>query len=460
MGNCRCSTRPAHLARDANLAVAQRSSITARAQGGARSGGDAQTEVVHDFSRIATHGREWASRPLFSKPLKVSDPSNTSEREADSVTERLFAIKPAASEPAAAPLLRASSVRAGIYNGGDGQPLSAADRAYFEPRFGVDFSTIRVHTDQRAAEASQSLGARAFTVGSDVVFGAGEYSPGSAAARRLLAHELVHAIQQDNFRAPDGPGGSQTRHRQLASQISATGDLGIQRSVQRSGVRSPEEVLAKIRTFTDLYDQMQSPLGELFLLGQDFDPGAGQDSPLNAFVYTCLGGWIDMGHFFNSAALAYLTTPGYALKKGIGIEEGQQRVRERYERATPSEREKEFGAPGKTLSKEQADRLGTAQSAYTIEDLPSDKFGADFGAAIWHAVPLIGKPPPGLIHSKVGEFFRSKHAVTIPEPMLDAVMEETLVDRKNPTGLPRQNRDTSPTFLKSAEPLCPRAPAK
>jgi outer membrane protein OmpA-like peptidoglycan-associated protein len=77
-----------------------------------------------------------------------------------------------------------------------GQPLDAAARAAMEPRFGHDFGAVRVHADARAAEAAERAGARAYTLGSDVVFGAGEYQPQSAPGRRLIAHELAHVVQQ------------------------------------------------------------------------------------------------------------------------------------------------------------------------------------------------------------------------------------------------------------------------
>ncbi|MCK5013336.1 MAG: DUF4157 domain-containing protein, partial [Candidatus Omnitrophica bacterium] len=79
---------------------------------------------------------------------------------------------------------------------GGGQPLSENDRAFFEPRFGHDFSQVRVHTDSRAAESARGVNARAFTMGKDIVFGAGEYEPEIAQGKRLLGHELTHVIQQ------------------------------------------------------------------------------------------------------------------------------------------------------------------------------------------------------------------------------------------------------------------------
>lgn len=80
---------------------------------------------------------------------------------------------------------------------GSGQPLPEATRAAFEPRFGYDFSHVRVHTDTPATESAAAIKARAFTVGSDIAFGAGEYAPESAAGQKLLAHELTHVVQQD-----------------------------------------------------------------------------------------------------------------------------------------------------------------------------------------------------------------------------------------------------------------------
>jgi hypothetical protein len=79
-----------------------------------------------------------------------------------------------------------------------GQPLDAATRAFFEPRFGHDFSRVRLHTDARASESAQAVNALAYTVGPDIVFRAGQYSAGSAAGNRLMAHELAHVLQQEN----------------------------------------------------------------------------------------------------------------------------------------------------------------------------------------------------------------------------------------------------------------------
>jgi hypothetical protein len=79
---------------------------------------------------------------------------------------------------------------------GGGSPLSQATRAFFEPRFGADFSQVRVHTDARAAHTTHSVHARAFTVGRNIAFGTGQYAPHAHAGRQVLAHELTHVVQQ------------------------------------------------------------------------------------------------------------------------------------------------------------------------------------------------------------------------------------------------------------------------
>ena len=94
-----------------------------------------------------------------------------------------------------------------------GHPLDAAAKAFMEPRFGHDFNRVQVHTDELASTSAAAVASRAYTVGADVVFRQGEYSPATMEGRRLLAHELAHVIQQgmpgpDNqiVRRPADPG--------------------------------------------------------------------------------------------------------------------------------------------------------------------------------------------------------------------------------------------------------------
>lgn len=77
-----------------------------------------------------------------------------------------------------------------------GAPLEAATRAELEPRFGHNFGNVRVHTGAKAAESTRALDALAYTAGSSVVFNAGRYAPHTSEGSKLLAHELVHVVQQ------------------------------------------------------------------------------------------------------------------------------------------------------------------------------------------------------------------------------------------------------------------------
>ncbi|MGH7807801.1 MAG: eCIS core domain-containing protein [Thermodesulfobacteriota bacterium] len=83
-----------------------------------------------------------------------------------------------------------------VVNPGPGQPLDSTSRAFFEPRFGHDFSRVRVHTHTRAAESARSVNALAYTMGRNIVFGAGQYTPETKHGKQLVAHELTHVIQQ------------------------------------------------------------------------------------------------------------------------------------------------------------------------------------------------------------------------------------------------------------------------
>ena len=99
----------------------------------------------------------------------------------------------AGAAPLVGPVLQAS-----------GEPLAPAIRSEFEPRFGHDFSGVRVHADARGSATAVRLGADAFTVGRAIAFAPGRYAPGTPAGRRLLAHELAHVVQQ-RAATPAGP---------------------------------------------------------------------------------------------------------------------------------------------------------------------------------------------------------------------------------------------------------------
>lgn len=152
--------------------------------------------------------------------LRVSTPDDRHEREADRVADHVMRMPEpvvqrrcsgcaaghactecGAGEPgiqrtpltAAAPPSGSHPIVGSL---GAGASLDRDARAYFEPRFGRDFGSVRVHTGAAAARSAHAVHARAYAVGRDIVFGAGEYAPATVQGRRLLAHELTHVVQQ------------------------------------------------------------------------------------------------------------------------------------------------------------------------------------------------------------------------------------------------------------------------
>ena len=77
-----------------------------------------------------------------------------------------------------------------------GRPLDISTRTFMEPRFGQNFSKVRVHTDVKAAESARAVNALAYAIGQNIVFSAGQYSPSNLWGQELLAHELAHTVQQ------------------------------------------------------------------------------------------------------------------------------------------------------------------------------------------------------------------------------------------------------------------------
>lgn len=175
------------------------------------------SHLGHHFSQIPLYP---AQRAVLQTKLTANQPGDMYEQEADHVAEQVMRMEaPGSSIAPVIPddeskdklLMRteASGIAAAettnvppivheVLNDGNGQALDGATRAFMEPRFGHDFSRVRVHTDERAAESARSVNALAYTVGRDVVFGCGQYATTTSEGRRLLAHELTHVVQQSS----------------------------------------------------------------------------------------------------------------------------------------------------------------------------------------------------------------------------------------------------------------------
>ena len=174
----------------------------------------------------------------------MNTPGDRYEREADRIADRVVRGAPVPEPLPIPPLVQRAGGETGQAEApptvdavlaAPGRSLDGGTRAFMEQRLGHDFSQVRVHTDARAAASARAVGARAYTVGRDVVFGPGEYRPATAGGRRLLAHELVHVVQQRG------------------------GHGSLQRAVSYEGVRVQEDI--------DPTDPTTAPAGNPRALG-------------------------------------------------------------------------------------------------------------------------------------------------------------------------------------------------
>ena len=139
--------------------------------------------------------------------LAIGASNDALEQEADQVAAQVLAAPSRSVVSGVAPRIQrvtgqssgdAETTPASVHHtlSGSGSPLEAALRQDMEQRFGHDFSRVRVHSGAAAEQSAREVNAHAYTAGSSIVFGAGQFAPGSHEGRRLLAHELTHVVQQ------------------------------------------------------------------------------------------------------------------------------------------------------------------------------------------------------------------------------------------------------------------------
>lgn len=128
------------------------------------------------------------------RDVVLSERGDALEREADTMADQVMR-KDAPVQRASGGAGSAPEPPSGVVPAG-GRELDAATRAFMEPRFGFDFSGVRIHDGPAGAQSAHDVNARAYTVGQHLVFGAGEFAPATHEGRRLIAHELAHVVQQ------------------------------------------------------------------------------------------------------------------------------------------------------------------------------------------------------------------------------------------------------------------------
>ena len=186
------------------------------------------TRFAHDFSQVPIHPK---APTTIQQELTVSTPGDQYEREADRVADQVMRMpEPQLQRTSAcgggcprcqtaqlsqkhkhlqtnkylhtndvSTVGSTTEISKAVHS--SGHSLDAETKAFMESRFDHDFSQVRVHTDHQALNSANTLNARAYTLGQDIVFGAGEYSPKTYVGRQLLAHELTHILQQNPLSA-------------------------------------------------------------------------------------------------------------------------------------------------------------------------------------------------------------------------------------------------------------------
>ena len=223
--------------------------------------GSPQAFAVPKASPAAVQVRHMLHAPRPQAKLTVGAPDDAFEKEADQVADRVMRMPEpgvqrmcheceeemqAKEEPGETPAVpqgfesRMAALR------GSGRPLPAADRAFFEPRFGRDFSNVRLHSGPAAGELARSVHARAFTLGDSIVLGPGE------SGRDLLAHELTHVVQQG--------GGEEARIiRRQKMHASCSEQEAAAQAAWAEGERLARQTADSLDTLLEAYSQGRDP---------------------------------------------------------------------------------------------------------------------------------------------------------------------------------------------------------
>ncbi len=217
------------------------------------------------------------TQPLQTK-LRIGEPNDRYEQEADRVSGQVMRMpKPKNSDVngylQAVPLVQrrvsnrqrdATEIPSVVPDvlRSTGQPLDQATRDFMETRFGHDFSGVRIHTDAKAAKSAQAVNAKAYTVGSNVVFGGGQYSIGKNEGKGLLAHELTHVIQQNDNQSTGLIQRAEVDDRSCAGLADIESDIDTKVNADISAARS---AAASPMVVADFLAAVSSRLGGRFV---------------------------------------------------------------------------------------------------------------------------------------------------------------------------------------------------
>ena len=276
-----------------------------------------------------------------------------------------------------------------------GQPLDPATRAFIEPRFSHDFSRVRIHTDAKAAVSAQAVDALGYTVGHDVVFGAGYYAPQEGEGRELLLHELAHVVQQRCV-LPS----------QLPTRVSHPNDPTEQAT--KSAVRKIESGripsdLGCLTTPCPLQRHVTHSRAGRIGGAREYLTGSGAEG---RYLFTLRGGWLDRDHVQPharqasqvladlEARTAVIRVPTGEFSTSYNMNYGRiptpvdQDKLEQVALAIMTDHDYRFEA-------HQAHSLRNvlAQTPFSYEDLPSDRVGVEIGLRYRRQARTVGLNP-------------------------------------------------------------------
>jgi Domain of unknown function (DUF4157) len=227
--------------------------------------------------------------------LTVNTPGDTYEQEADRIADQVMATPSRSAASNAPPRIQRflgqpngqidaapASVEQTLASAG--RPLEAGLRQDMEQRLGHDFSQVRVHSGAMAEQSARDVNANAYTVGHNVVFGAGRFAPQTQEGRRLIAHELTHVVQQSRSQLPIAtatrPGLVQRQKGQAArakveeAMKELKAKFGLAEVTEENGATWSESELAKVdAAFSKVSKKDQPLLKDLHLVRTDkFEP--------------------------------------------------------------------------------------------------------------------------------------------------------------------------------------------
>lgn len=317
--------------------------------------------------------------------LAINQPGDSYEQEADRMAERVMRM-PESSTPTRTASAVGSSLSAAppiVHEvlSSPGQPLDMDTRAFFETRFGYDFSQIRVHTDARAAESARAVSALGYTVGHNLVFGMGHYAPHRREGSQLLAHELVHALQQRSV-SP----------RQFLTSANQPNDRGEQTAESAAPMIELERNSFHWGSLTTaLLLQRHVTHSSAGRIGgaEEYLRGSGAEG---RYLFTLRGGWLDRTHVEPhirqanqlmadlEARRAVISVESSGFRTNYHMNYGQipapvdQDKMEQVALAIMTDHDYRFEA-----HQSRSVRNVVAQTPFSYEDLPSDRVGSEIG---------------------------------------------------------------------------------